>query len=256
MTSKIDKVVEILVSESHQLNELAVISGRSPFRFYNGADLSGLDLSNQNLIGLNFDNADLRLSKLDGVLHDRGCFNRSILDNTQQWLKDEYEYNAQEIIDFPVEQILLFVRIRPSTIDTLIAQIGLPFGDFAGEVRVSTASVRKARQGKVIAMETAQAILEGCRRLMIERSEELYAKYGPMIEQPCASILAGGNNSPFRPVDHIELERLFLIRRLRIQYMRRSRIDNGVVHTEFRDTADYLKYYAHLLQRDDIYEDE
>jgi hypothetical protein len=176
MNSAFDQVVEILKSDSHVLRDLVALTGRDRFRFFNGADLTGLDLSEQDLTGMNFDNADLRFSNLRLATHDPGCFNNSILDNDQHWLRDDFEFNATEIIQFPNEQLQAFVKMRPSIIDTIIGALGVKFDMFASRAELSLASLRKARQGKIVAVETAQSVLEASHLLLRESGNDLYRK--------------------------------------------------------------------------------
>lgn len=254
MISKFDKVVEILRCPSHNLKELAIISGRSPLRFFNSADLSGLDLSSQDLTGLNFDNADLRLSNLEGTTFDPGCFNNSLLDVGQQWLKDEFEFNAEDIMNHPNNDLLVFAQFRPELIDTIITITRSSFESFAKRSGASTSSVRKARYGKVVAIETAQSVISACRSALKDEHMDTFFTYGSLIEQPCVSLLVGGNNAPFRALTRSGLAHLMLIRKLRLR-------DNFIkykgqvpAYLNQRDTAEYLRFFEELLDREDLYE--
>ena len=55
----LDKVIEILNSDSTDLRELAEMAGGNPKTFYRGVDLSGVDLRGQDLSGMEFTNLNL-----------------------------------------------------------------------------------------------------------------------------------------------------------------------------------------------------
>jgi hypothetical protein len=250
MNDKLRKVVDILTSDSHTLRELADISGRDCFRFYNAADLTGLDLSAQNLTGMNFDGADLRFTNLTSVVYDPGCFNKSTLDKSQLWLRDEFEYSFDEIVNFPTTELLVFAKIRPSIVDNIVYTLGISFEAFAKRAGISTGPLRKARQANVVSIETAQKVLSTCRAFLTELGEKSLFKYGASLEQPCASLLVGGNNSPFRTLTHDELSRLLLIRELRLRENYKRYKGDPPEYLFQRDTAGYLRFFEHLMGGD------
>lgn len=197
MNSEFEKVVEIIKSDRHDLRGLAELSGRDAFKFYNGADLKSLDLSEQDLCGLNFDGADLRFSNLDAIKFDTGAFNNSIVDASQRFIKDEFIYNAQEVLDFPSKKLLLFARVRPKLIDGIASITGLTYSEFSQYCNVSVNALRKTRTNKVVAMETVQSIFETImsNRFDLNRKDCEFVQY--LISQPCVIFLSGGNNAPF-----------------------------------------------------------
>lgn len=249
MTNHFDEVLNILKSDFHDLKGLASLSGRDSFRFYNGADLTNLDLSNQDLEGLNFDGADLRFTNLKNSTYDPGCFNLSILDQSQNYIKDTFDFNSDEIIKFPSDQLMAFVIIRPNTVDSLLSAFGMTYSYFADYANISTSSLRKSRTGKVIAVETAQHIFKSLRNYINELKIDGVNIYSNLINNPCASLLVGGNNSEFKKITHYDLKELLEIRRRRIIHLRKtsgdSKSDNWI---DFRDTSEYLRYYTHLLK--------
>ncbi|MFK4870755.1 pentapeptide repeat-containing protein [Novosphingobium sp. ZW T3_23] len=250
MHDKYASVVKILHSEASDLMSLAILSGRDPFRFYNGADLTSLDLTNQNLTGLNFDGADLRFAHLEGASFDKGSLNRSVLDAAQLHLKDGFEFNYQDVLQFPGKEILMFCMIRSSLIDEILIDFGINYSVFAEFSKISTGALRKARVGKVIAIETAQLIFNGVFRFSKTLDSKIGMKCINSIEQPCAKMLVGGNNKPFVEISAEDVHRLFEIRRRRIAHMKRERGTNASPYVDYRDTAEYLMFYKHLV--DDI----
>ncbi|SEI86260.1 Pentapeptide repeat-containing protein [Sphingomonas sp. OV641] len=254
MIEKLERVVSMLKSDSHELQYLVKLSGRDAFRFFNGADLTGLDLSSQNLSGMNFDGADLRFSNLSSISFDPGCFNLSVLDRNQQWLRDEYEFNAEEIINFPARDLLVFVKFRAGLMDAIISMLGISLENFSVHAGISTSSLRKARANKVVAIETSQSIIAGCRKLFFQDKREPLKKYISLIEQPCAALLVGGNNKPFETISHQRLEHLLLLRRLRLKDSELRHGGSVPAYLQHRDTAEYLRYFEDLVNRVDLYE--
>jgi hypothetical protein len=61
MSHWLQKVVAILKAETADLRELAHLAGGNPETFYRGAKMDGVDLSGQDLRGMEFTNLDLAL---------------------------------------------------------------------------------------------------------------------------------------------------------------------------------------------------
>lgn len=233
----IAKVVDLLIADTSNLKELALLSGRDIFDFYNGADLSNLDLSGQNLTGMNFERADLRFSNLDDIKFNDGAFNGAVVDENLGWIKDEYEFYIDDVINFSTGSLLIFCKIRPKVVDYIISILDISFRDFAIRAGVSEAALRKARNGKVIAMETAAAVLDKLRRDVGDLDSPSARVVYENLRQPVISFLGGGNNSNFEIVSRERLQRLFGIRRYRIES------SSPFGGSDWRDTVEYLRYF-------------
>ncbi len=215
MHTEFQKVIEMIRSEKHDLKSLAELTGRDIFRFYNGADLTGIDLSHQDLTGLNFDDADIRMSNLDSIKFDSGAFNNSIIDKSQSVIKDEYIFNSDDVIDFPSAEIILFARIRPRMIDVIIGLGGMNYTEFAYMADISVNALRKSRNNKVVSIETAQSIFKTLKSNSIGFSLDLNKYVQNIINQPCVLFLSGGNNSPFFGLKKEEVEQFITYHRVR-----------------------------------------
>lgn len=237
---EIQLVVDILKSNAGSLRELARISGRDIFSFYKGCDLSHLDLSGQDLRGLNFENADLRFSNLDDVSYDLGAFNGAILDKSALWMTDNYQFFIDDVETFPTEELLLFCRIRDRIVDDCVQYIGITYREFALAAAVSESALRKARTGRVISMETARNVLTYLRKLSDSLQGDDFIK--AILRQPIVEFLGGGNNSEFISISRSRLKRLFEIRTYRL-YVHR---DAYYPHFDFRDTIEYLSIFESM----------
>lgn len=182
----------LLNSDSTSLKELAQLSGRDIFTFYNGASLVGLDLTGQDLIGLNFDKADLRSTKLDDIKFDAGAFNGSILDQEQNWLSDEFEFYLEDLRSFPKERMLIFIKIRPGIIDHVLKSAGVTFALFSTGANVSENALRKARKGSVVSIETALSVLNSLSSLSEEMARNGMPHFRDAMRQPLVQFVSGG----------------------------------------------------------------
>lgn len=241
MSDQIRKVVDILTSDCHSLLGLAKMSGRDPFTFYKGADLRGVDLESQDLRGLNFESADLRLANLNNIRFDAGAFNGSVIDETQKWVQDDFFFAPEEIIQFPVSEILLYARIRPGIVDTCLSVISMGYVKFAEYAKVGIGTLRKSRIGRPIAVETGRNVFHSLIELLQERSDEEAKSMLKTLRQPNAQLLEGGNNRPFKSIDRTRLDRLFRLRAFRIMKAKQSEVTYG--YANFRDTPEFLSYY-------------
>jgi hypothetical protein len=148
----------ILESEHHDLRHLAFLAEYDPFSFYNHSDLRNLDLSNQSLLGLNFYSADFSNSKLENVEYERGAFNGAKLPEEYSYLCDEYDFTLTDIMDRVFDYFYLFVEFREISIETAIEISGMSYSKLARNSQISTATLRNARKGYTVAMDTATAI--------------------------------------------------------------------------------------------------
>ncbi len=207
------RVLEILSSTDRTLKGLARLAGRDEFDFYRGADMMSLNLAGQDLTGMNFDKADLRFSNLDGVKFDKGAFNGSILDKNQNWLADEFEFYANDVMEHPITEILIFCRLRGDFLEPIIKELGHSYADFSGIAEVSSNALRKARNGAVIAHETALKIVFAIGRNISRTSLPVQDSIIPgMLRQPFVEFLSGGTNIPFKHVSRIRLHELYRMR--------------------------------------------
>ncbi|MET3712614.1 hypothetical protein ABIC65_003332 [Sphingomonas trueperi] len=202
----------MLRSEERDLLTLARMSQRDAFTFYRGADLTGLDLSGQNLKGMNFDKADLRFSNLDAAQYDPGAFNGSVLDKTQKWLKDDFEFYDDDLDKHNNLEILIFIKFRPGLVDGILDWLGVTNASFAKSADVSKNALRKARVGDVVAVDTAKSIVDTARFAIkhtdIDDPEEILER----LRQPYLQFLGGGSNAPFFSIPRLQYEELVRLR--------------------------------------------
>lgn len=240
LKTELEKVVKILATNGASLRDLAIISGRDIETFYNGADLTGIDLSGQDLCGMNFNEADLRRSDLADIIFDLGAFNGSMLDESAAGLKDRYEFFGRDVVDFPTSDLLLFCRFRENIVDKCLNELGYTFRSFSSAAGISENALRKARGGKVVAIETAKAIFEILMEELKSSDNAGLHSLRLAIYQPQIELLGGGNNSSFITVSRAELHDLLAIRRYRI--LKFGPTDPPYL-TELRDTLEYLRIY-------------
>ncbi|MES3044659.1 hypothetical protein [Sphingomonas faeni] len=201
----LDGVMTTLLSDSHDLRFLAEHSGFDPLTFYQGADLTSLDLRGQDLQGLNFDSADIRFSQLNDIKFDRGAFNRSSISSDQAWAVDHYDLSASDILNHDSSSIFVFVQFRKGFVDKLFEIIAIPYSQFSGQADVSTVAIRKARKGSTVAFQTAHSIIKRFSDIVSESSPSDLPFYDVprlrgLLTQPMAVFMSGGINGEFRPV--------------------------------------------------------
>jgi len=216
------------------------MAGHDEYSFYRGANMTSLDLSGQDLKGMNFDKADFRFSNLDGVQFDRGAFNGSALDDRQRWLADEFEFNADDIPEHPIDEILIFCRFRPYAIEPVISESNVGYSSFAQDAGVSVNALRKARKGSVIAYETAYKIIK---LIVSDASSALLSTTethaGKILRQPFVQFLSGGTNLPFKHVSRDRLQELYRMRAEIVEIRRITYPTNGT--PEWRDTPEFIE---------------
>ncbi|WP_342251385.1 pentapeptide repeat-containing protein [Sphingomonas sp. OTU376] len=241
----ISRVMRILSSKSKSLRELAALSEREVFDFYRGANLVGLDLSQQDLRGMNFDDADIRFSSMNGTIFDEGAFNRSLLDESQNWLKDEFVYSLSDIENHSSDSILLFIKFRPGFVDSCIDILGMRFKEFSARSNVGESTLRKARKGDIISFETARNILSFLKDTLPLFDPDQQKLVSNKLRQPMALFFSGGINTAFKPVSPEKLSRLFQMR---------EEIAASIPNTNYlswRDTAEAIEWnYTYWVERD------
>jgi len=182
MKNRFEKVIETLVLESGSLKDIASSTGCELYNFFQGADLSEVDLSNQDLTGLNFDRASLRGANLDGIQYNTGSFNRATLDQKYEEKKDKFQFDLQEISIF--SKLLRFsARFRPNYIDEIRNELKITFEEIADRSRVSTQTLRKARHGLATTTHTMVSMTNGILSLITE-----YAPQKSHLLRPCLEI--------------------------------------------------------------------
>lgn len=162
-------VMRILFDESGSLKRLAEISGLDPFSFFRGASLNGLDLSNQDLRGLNFEDADLRDANLENIEYDAGAFNGANLSGYAQSFRDPFEFYIDDIPIVTFSKIYVYARFRPSSLEACIQSTGMTYQVFGSLGTLNLTTLRKARRGQVVSIDTAYQI---CRTLVKAWSQD------------------------------------------------------------------------------------
>lgn len=159
MENPFNTVVQILVSESSELRELAKLSDLPMRDFYRGADLRGVNLSGQDLTGLNFQKADLRGADLLSIKYDPGAFNGSFLDDKFKSMIDDYDFFIEDINEEFLSRMSIMYRFRPGLVDELLSEAGVSYREFAEQAKVSTATLRRVRSGKAVANESIFGVI-------------------------------------------------------------------------------------------------
>jgi hypothetical protein len=177
------RALDMLLLESNSLKDLAQVSGRDPFGFYQGADLSNLDLSGQDLTGLNFDFADLSGSRLDNIDLDIGALNKSVIDSQYHELTDPYDLSMDDLSIPEVGALSLNFRMRPDTLESLVSSRGMYIRDFAIASNLTAASFWRIRNSYFVTFSTIRKLLDFIlreRNMFIHSNEEEH-----LLRQPC-----------------------------------------------------------------------
>lgn len=203
-------VLHILSSDHHDLKFLASLSKYEIFGFYQGADLTGLDLSGQDLRGLNFEKADLRGAKVENVLFDKGAFNGAWMDDVPEEIRDEYDIFIDDICLGYLDHISLHYRFRPHFIDDVLNAFNVYYNRFSESANVSTATVRRVRDGDAIANESIFGVVKALKEVL-ERPANTVVRER-MVEQarqPFVQIGYYDSDGAWIPVPRRALEALF-----------------------------------------------
>jgi len=207
--------IKILQSTSSSLRDLAELSGFDPSTFYDGADLRGLDISQQNLVGLNFQNADLRDANLEGIIVDDGAFNNANVDQKFDFLKDEFEFFISDILSEDLDYFHVFCRFRKFSLESAIELTKNSYKNFAHSSYISETTLRRARRGEVVSIDTAINICQFIKDATDKSASfsgsvnfiSKYMVYSP-IKQPFIQVLElndGGGFSNIKKRDISEL---------------------------------------------------
>lgn len=201
---KISRTVNILQSEDSSLKDLAGKSGFNVFRFYNFSDLTKLDLRGENLTGLNFFGADLRDSNLDGIEYDVGAFNGANLSTEYEHLCDDYDFTIEDMSDPIMNHFYLFAEFRPRSLDAAIAATRMGYTEFAANSGITTSTLRKARNGSTVSVDTARSI---CRRFF-EASKSNRTSAATLLEKNSELTLPmslTGTGGAFSKISYVSL---------------------------------------------------
>lgn len=227
----------ILRSPSRSLKELAELSGRDVFSFYRGANLSRLDLASQDLTGLNFEGADIRFSNLSGAKFDTGALNGCLIDKSQYWVKDRFEFYFDDLNHHDDSEILFHYRLRPGLVDEYLSALEMTYRSFAKIASVSEGALRKARSEGALSYDTAHKVMKHIIDLA-NGGDGLSIAMCQRLRQPHVQFLSHGINSPFRIVSREEYNGFCYMRRVLIE----DQISRGLEGKRWRDTPEYLEW--------------
>ena len=199
--SQFDITLKILCADTRSLRDLASLSERDSFTFYQGADLSGLDLAGQDLTGLNFDRADLRDSDLSNVSFDLGAFNGSELSKQFEDLKDEFDCFLEDALDDRITSgVYVFASFREHTLERAIKDAGFYYEQLAERSNLGLGTIRKARRSGVVALDTATAIARSIlERLGTDQPQSL-TPFSRIAAQPMIRFLELMPSGGFRHI--------------------------------------------------------
>lgn len=207
LASQFMSVLAILESDDSDLKSLALRAKRDPFDFYQGADLSGLNLDGADLTGMNFDNANLRSANLKDVSFDLGAFNASYLGNDAFSLKDKFDCYLSDMELPQMGRIYYFASFRGETLEKFFELSKVSYSLFCDEAEISSRTLRNARRNEVVSSETARSI---CRAMTsIINDIKLYETKGAsVLRQPMMQILSLEQSGGFT---HLTRKELFVI---------------------------------------------
>jgi len=153
-----NKTLDMLLDESGSLVELARKSGLDAFTFYQGADFRGINLSNQDLSGLNFKGADFRSADLTDIKYDAGAFNGAVMSPIAESLMDAFEYYVEDLNLIWEKGLYIFGKFRPISLEYGIDLTKLTYEQFARKCEINLSTLRKARRGGVVSGDTLNKI--------------------------------------------------------------------------------------------------
>jgi hypothetical protein len=160
-TDDLNRVLDIALSGETKLVRLAELTGYNPFSFYEGADLVGLDISGQDLTGLNFNSANLTGTDLNNIKFSPGAFNGAKLDDQFTLLQDRFEYTLKEASSGLIQRIHFYPRFRDGALDLIARSLRVTYDYLAVSCGISPGTLRNARRGKYVTMDTVRSIHEG-----------------------------------------------------------------------------------------------
>lgn len=240
MQNEYEKVLELYLSEENSLKALAEKTPYDVFEFYRGANLRGLNLSGQDLSGMNFDGADLRFCKLDNVVFDAGAFNGSLLSPEQEWIKDQYEFYYDDIVDHPINEILIHCSFRPKIVEICLDVLNINYTNFSDMASVSSNALRKSRASGVIAHETAYKILTTIREMANQLPDGGKAYILSVFKQPFVQFLSGGINMPFKGISRARMKNLIDMRKEIVEIHKEKKGEDA--HELWRNTPESLEW--------------
>lgn len=201
------KTLEILRSDKKSLKILSEISGIDVFRFFNHADLRNLDLSHQDLTGLNFFGTDFSNTKLDSISYDVGAFNGSKISEKYSSLIDDFDFCLSDILDELFKYIYVYVQFRTESLERAISVLRTSYQNLAHRSNINIGTLRKARKGEIISLETAQNIASSLLQIEEEKENDLESQLNFKIEflqrrksvilQPMIKLSQFNNNDRF-----------------------------------------------------------
>lgn len=236
---KAEKVLEILENDSSSLKYLAYISGVDPFYFYRASDLTRLDLSDQDLKGLNFDQADLRMANLSRVDYDKGAFNNALMPLEFLSMTDSFDSYFDDLETEDIGRIYLFIRIREGLIDDIKKITKLQYSNLAEIAGISSATLRKARRGEAIALDTAKGI-STIKAKFLDNMEGR-RQVSDIFKQPCIQFLRMNYSGGFTQIGRADFFKYIEIAR-RI-YARRTEDGPKPYLDNWRDGPVMLDWY-------------
>ena len=209
------KALKILRSDKKSLKELAGISGVDVFRFFNHADLRNLDLSHQDLTGLNFFGVDFGNTRLDGISYDVGAFNGSKVLEKYSSLIDDFDFCLSDILDDLFKYLYVFVQIRPESLERTISTLRISYQGLANHSNINVGTLRKARRGEIIALETAQSVASSLLQIEDEKSRDIESQLKFKIDlrqrrrnlllQPMIKLSQFSNSDGFKIIRSVDL---------------------------------------------------
>lgn len=190
LRKELETVLDILDCDVDSIKQLARKSQRPLFHFFKGADLTNLDLSGEDLTGLNFDDASFKGSKLDNIVFDRGAFNNSVLSPEIAEFVDEYDVYLDDLLNHFDDFFYVFVRFRADELDRELKVLGFSNILLSNLSNVSVTTIRKARRGGVVSLNTAKsiadALINGGEK---DIGENLLLRLPPIERQPYIQLL-------------------------------------------------------------------
>ncbi|WP_203308823.1 pentapeptide repeat-containing protein [Sphingomonas beigongshangi] len=238
--SSLQRVLAIAESGETNLVSLAKMTEFDQYRFYEGADLTGIDVSGQDVSGLSFFGANLTGANLSDILFSPGAFNGATVDAQYSALKDSFEFRISEVTDGYLQRIHLYATFRPGYIESVLSYLSVTYDNMANQCEISTSTLRKARRGELVSMETVKNISNGILLIVRDRGAD-YPIDESIYMNPVIKFVFIYANGTRRYVNRQETKWLIeMARRLDVQsgrYSVRSKYN-------WRDTPHILAWLA------------